>query len=76
MTRAFAILAALSVLGFGYIGLRQKSSFVLREEPGATTWERGQGDRVGGWVWGRGYVRYGGRSEWGGFRGGGPGSGK
>jgi hypothetical protein len=76
VTRVLAILAALSVLGFGYIGLRQTTSFVLREEPGATTWERGGSSRVGGWVYGRGYVSHGGRSEWAGFRGGGPGSGK
>lgn len=76
MTRALAILALLSLLGFGSLGVRQGASFVLREEPGVTTWERGSGTRVGGWVFGRGYVTYGGRSEWSGFRGGGPGSGK
>ena len=76
MTRTLAILAALSVLGFGYLGLRQKTSFVLREEPTSTTWERPGTHHVGGWVHGRGYVSYGGRSEWAGFRGGGPGGGK
>jgi hypothetical protein len=76
VTRALAILSMLAVLGFGYLGLRQGTSFVLREDPGATTWTHGGTSHVGGWVYGRGYVTYGGRSEWAGFRGGGPGSGK
>ena len=76
MTRALAILALLSLVGFEYLGFRQGASFVLREEPGATTWVRAGGTQTGGWVHGRGYVVYGGRSEWAGFRGGGPGSGK
>jgi len=76
VTRVLAVFAFLSLIGFGTLGLRQATSFVLREEPGPTTWVRGGSSHVGGWVYGRGYVSYGGRSEWAGFRGGGPGSGK
>jgi hypothetical protein len=76
VTRVLAVLGALSALAFGYMGLRQSASFVLREEPSATHWPRGGTFHVGGWVHGRGYVSYTGRSEWAGFRGGGPGSGK
>ena len=77
MTRVLAILSVLSAAVFGYLGARQQTSMVLRQQPSGLHWPHDEGRvHTGGYVYGRGFVTYGGRSEWSGFRGGGPGGGK
>jgi hypothetical protein len=75
VSRLFAAMAIGGALLCAYLGLRQSTSMALREPPPAYEWSRG-GYHVGGWEPGRGHVVYTGRSEWFGFRGGGPGHGK
>jgi hypothetical protein len=77
VTRVLTLLAFASALGLGALGVRQGLSLELRQDEPPAHWPRGGGGvRVGGWVDGRGYVGHPQRSEWGAFRGGGPGAGK
>ena len=76
MTRVLFALALLTTVVCGYLALRQSTSMILRQELPRSHWPHGNASQVGGWIHGRGYVTYTGRSEWAGFRGGGPGHAK
>lgn len=76
MTRLLALLALAAAAVFGVLAHRQGGSMVLREGQPASYWLRGNATLTGSYEPGRGSVSYTGRSEWAGFRGGGPGAGK
>lgn len=76
MTRLLFALSALIAISSAYAGLRQQTSFVLREEEPAWHWPRSNAFLMRSYIPGRGLYFYGGRSDFAAFAGGGPGSGK
>jgi hypothetical protein len=76
LTRVLTAFAIALVIGCGFMGLTQASSFVLHREEPAMYWPSSDTDVVGGHVHGRGYVSRASRTEWASFAGGGPGGAK